>query len=329
VSPTSLSRALAADNRIGTLALADPRWHWLLIVCLGLLPALAAAQEARYESARITNLRQEALAYEFGNGVPRDGARAAGLYCEAARLGDGMSQFSLGWMYAHGHGVDRDDALASFFFHAAAARGVEQAKNMLPLMGEPTSESPQCMHEPTTLKLSPSPILPVQVAAPPEPVRAATVVLAPKPILDLVRKIAPVYRVPLPLVLAIIEAESNFNSTAVSPKNAQGLMQLIPETALRFKVKDAFDPAQNVRGGTAYLRWLLAYFEGDVALVAAAYNAGERTVERYRGVPPYDETRAYVRRILASVGPVAQPFDASVTAPSVHLRQIREQQRTK
>ncbi|HEV7914899.1 MAG TPA: lytic transglycosylase domain-containing protein, partial [Albitalea sp.] len=73
-----------------------------------------------------------------------------------------------------------------------------------------------------------------------------------------------------------------------------------------------------------YLRWLLAYFEGDVMLVAAAYNAGEGAVERYRGVPPYLETRAYVRKILRAVGATAQPFDASVTQPSPKLAQIRQ-----
>jgi soluble lytic murein transglycosylase-like protein len=124
----------------------------------------------------------------------------------------------------------------------------------------------------------------------------------------------------------IMQAESNFDAAAVSPRNAQGLMQLIPDTAARFRVKNPFDAAQNIRGGLAYLRWLLAYFEGDVALVAAAYNAGEGTVERYRGVPPYDETRAYVRRILAAVGAL-QPFDASITGPSPQLHLIREPQR--
>jgi len=127
----------------------------------------------------------------------------------------------------------------------------------------------------------------------------------------------------VPLVFAIMQAESNYDSTAVSPKNAQGLMQLIPETALRFQVRDAFDPAQNVRGGIAYLRWLLAYFEGETSLVAAAYNAGERSVERYRGVPPFGETQAYVQRIVGSVGPGVQPYDAAVVEPSPLLQQIR------
>lgn len=81
------------------------------------------------------------------------------------------------------------------------------------------------------------------------------------------------------------------------------------------------DPAQNIRGGMAYLRWLLAYFEGDLALVLAAYNAGEGAVERYRGVPPYAETRNYVQRILSRLdGQLLHPFDPAVTAPSGALR---------
>src|SRR5204863_9972600 len=103
---------------------------------------------------------------------------------------------------------------------------------------------------------------------------------------------------------------------AVSRKSGPRLMQPIPETALRFRFKNVFDRVQNVRGGIAYLRWLLAYFEGEVSLVAAAYNAGERSGERYRGLPPYGETRAYVRRIVASVRQAAQPYAASVADPS-------------
>ena len=147
--------------------------------------------------------------------------------------------------------------------------------------------------------------------------------IAPRKIFDLVMKMAPQFKVEPQLALAIIAAESNFNSQALSPKNAQGLMQLIPQTSERFKVKTAFDPAQNIRGGLTYLRWLLAYFEGDVALVAAAYNAGEGKVERYRGVPPYQETRAYVQKILKAVGAQAHPFDASVTRPSPSMAMIR------
>ena len=140
---------------------------------------------------------------------------------------------------------------------------------------------------------------------------------------DLVRKLAPEYRISPVLALAIIRAESNFDPNARSPKNAQGLMQLIPETSARFNVKKPFDPAQNIRGGLAYLRWLLAYFRGDVRLVAAAYNSGEGTVEKYRGIPPYAETRAYVQRIKRYFRRDKHPFDATVTDPSPELPHIR------
>ena len=225
-------------------------------------------------------------------------------------------------MYANGRGVQRDDGLAASFFRIAAARGIEQAGNMLRLLGEPATILPDCMAEPVRVETETAP-------EPQSAVASLSPLRAPKQVLDLVNKIAPEYRVPVPLVIAIIQAESNYDAEAVSPKNGQGLMQLIPETALRFRVKDVFDPVQNVRGGVAYLRWLLAYFEGEVSLVAAAYNAGERSVERYRGVPPYGETRAYVRRIVASVGQVAQPYDASVADPSPLLRQMRERQPTR
>ena len=136
-------------------------------------------------------------------------------------------------------------------------------------------------------------------------------------IVRFVRIEAPVYKLEPALVLALMATESNFDPLAVSPKNAQGLMQLMPDTAARFQVRKLSDPVQNIRGGMAYLRWLLAYFEGDLSLVLAAYNAGERAVERYRGVPPYAETRLYVLKILAALaGQRNHPFDAKVTAAS-------------
>jgi soluble lytic murein transglycosylase-like protein len=137
--------------------------------------------------------------------------------------------------------------------------------------------------------------------------------------------VAPEYRLEPALVLAVMAAESNFDPAAVSPKNAQGLMQLIPETARRFGVRNVLDPAQNIRGGMAYLRWLLAYFEGDLSLALAAYNAGEGAVERYLGVPPFAETRNYVLKILVSLGGKrVHGFDANVTPPSARLAAMRE-----
>lgn len=286
--------------------------------CIGavLLAALAAPAA---QAATAPELRELALAHEHGsNGLPRDGAAAAAYYCEAARLGDAESQYNLGWMLAHGRGVPRDDAQAAYFFRAAADQGVRQAATLVALLGDALpAEPPPCMREPEP------PAPPATPAAPPAPAPFVVPAWAPAPIVKLVHKMAPEYRVPLPLVFAIMAAESNFNPAAVSPKNAQGLMQLIPDTAERFGVRNAFDPAQNLRGGLAYLRWLLAYFEGDVALVAAAYNAGEGTVERYLGVPPFSETQAYVRRILAAAGPLAQPFDPKVVEPSPLLAKIR------
>jgi soluble lytic murein transglycosylase-like protein len=240
---------------------------------------------------------------------------AATLYCRGARLGDAQAQYNLGWMYANGRGVERNDVTAAFFFHAAAEQGLEAAQAMLKVVGGPTTEVPDCMRPPAAR----SGALATAAATPAVNYEA----IAPRKIFDLVMKMAPQYKVEPQLALAIIAAESNFNSLALSPKNAQGLMQLIPETSQRFNVKNAFDPAQNIRGGLTYLRWLLAYFEGDVALVAAAYNAGEGKVERYRGVPPYLETRAYVARILRAVGAQAHPFDATVARPSPSLSLIR------
>ena len=100
------------------------------------------------------------------------------------------------------------------------------------------------------------------------------------------------------LVLAVVHVESGFRPDAVSPKGARGLMQLMPGTATRLGVEDSFDPEQNLDGGTRHLGDLIARYNGDVKRALAAYNAGEGAVERHRGVPPYGETRAYVRNVL-------------------------------
>ncbi|MEE8340355.1 MAG: lytic transglycosylase domain-containing protein [Xanthomonadales bacterium] len=99
------------------------------------------------------------------------------------------------------------------------------------------------------------------------------------------------------LIRAIIHAESAYQPDAQSPRGAQGLMQLMPETQRKFKISNPFDPAANIEGGTRYLADLLLEFDGDISLAAAAYNAGPTAVRKYGGVPPYDETREYVRRV--------------------------------
>ena len=101
------------------------------------------------------------------------------------------------------------------------------------------------------------------------------------------------------LVKAVIHAESGYNPNAVSSKGASGLMQLMPATARSLKVADRFNPKDNVEGGVKYLRFLLDTFRGDVSLAVAAYNAGLTTVAKYGGIPPYNETRTYVSRVLS------------------------------
>ncbi|MBL8394112.1 MAG: transglycosylase SLT domain-containing protein [Candidatus Accumulibacter sp.] len=275
------------------------------------LPSLAtaglAAKEA--EAERLLALRKEALAHEHGEGVAKDHARAVKLYCEGARLGDAEAQFSLGWMYANGRGIGRDDALAAYFFALAARQGHLQSQKMQRFVGEPSSVPPECMRAAVFADDGRDVIVPNTELQ--------------KKVVGLVHQLAPEYGVSPRLALAVIRAESNFNPVAQSNKNAQGLMQLIPDTSARFNVKQPFDPEQNLRGGLAYLRWLLAYFEGDVSLVAAAYNAGEGAVNRYRGVPPYAETQGYVKRIIGIFKRDDHPYDAKVTTPSPELSRIR------
>jgi hypothetical protein len=114
------------------------------------------------------------------------------------------------------------------------------------------------------------------------------------------------------LVAAMVRAESAFDPQAVSRKGAAGLLQLMPATARRFGVSAAevFDPERNLDAGVRYIRWLSERFDGDLPLVLAGYNAGEATVDRYRGVPPYTETRNYIRRVYSGIG-AASPVPAT------------------
>jgi hypothetical protein len=106
------------------------------------------------------------------------------------------------------------------------------------------------------------------------------------------------YHVQPALLLAVMKAESSFNPTAVSKAGAVGLMQLIPETAIRHGVRNLYDANDNITGGAKHLRYLLDRFHGNIRLALAAYNAGERRVDRYGQIPPYKETQDYVKRVL-------------------------------
>jgi soluble lytic murein transglycosylase-like protein len=323
----------------------------LRLVCcaaplLGMVLPAAASTE---EQARLW--REQARASEHGSGVTRNIDTALALYCQAALAGDLASLYHMGWIYTNGRGVVRNDAFAAYYFQQAAARGHEVSANMLPLVGRETAKPP-CIEQAEAAEArrlaeaKAAADLATALAA--QAAQAAAAEAAAKAaqdeadnrykklidtaqkrqIMGIVQRLAPLYGVHPGLAYAVIRAESNFDPLAVSPKNAQGLMQLIPETASRFKVSQPLDPEQNIRGGLAYLRWLLAYFKGDVALVVAAYNAGEGAIDRFLGIPPYPETQGYVKRIQEVFSLPVHPFDARITPPSRELSRMTQRPRS-
>lgn len=160
---------------------------------------------------------------------------------------------------------------------------------------------------PDVVVAAPEPLAPAAPAAAAAPRAAESVVTAAadgthdqggalRPVIE---KVAKEVAISPKLLQAVIQAESGFKAKAVSPKGAIGLMQLMPETAARFGVRNAYDPLENIRGGATYLKWLLEYFRGDVRLALAGYNAGELAVVRagYR-IPPIAETIDYVPKVL-------------------------------
>lgn len=278
----------------------------LVVVLYGMMLCGSAVSENAKSMAQVSQLSVAsnsantlyllAVKYENAEGVPQDKEEAVELYCQAARLGHMEAQYALGWMYANGRSVPRDDSIAAQLFAMAAEQGHTHAQNMMRYT-QTSSES----------------ILPVciQPAIDDYQIDIWTE-YSNGPIFQLVNELAPQYEIDPAFVLAIISVESAFKVDALSPKNAQGLMQLIPETAERFQVKNAFDAEDNIRGGMAYLRWLLAFFKGDVTLVAAAYNAGEGAVERHQGIPPYAETIDYVQKIQAHYKKLTHPYQADI-----------------
>jgi len=164
--------------------------------------------------------------------------------------------------------------------------------------------------------VAPRVIEPVVPGAQPEPLR----VPAAGSLADAVERIATDQQLPPALIHSVIKIESNYNPKAVSPKGAQGLMQLIPATARRFGVADAFDPVDNIQGGARYLKYLLDQNGGDYALALAAYNAGEGAVAKYSGIPPYPETRNYVKAVAGELrkntaASQSKPGKPAATAP--------------
>lgn len=243
-----------------------------LILLLLILPVvLHAAPAAPTQAAQ---LREQATRLANAEGVARDLARAHRLYCTAALQGDAEAMYQLGWMYLQGRGIPQDDGIAKDWLIRAHQQGDPYAKRLLDHLPMTTRQAdPRCI--PSNGK---------------QPSRTQ--------ITAWVHIMAPEYQLDPKLVLAVIAAESNFDNRALSHRNAHGLMQLIPSTARRFQVADIWHPVDNLRGGMAYLNWLMRTFNQDLRLSLAAYNAGEDAVQRYGGIPPYAETRAYVQRIM-------------------------------
>jgi hypothetical protein len=239
------------------------------------VPAAAADAAAQFALA---------ARYENAEGLPRDFGQALSLYCDAAQQGHADAAVSIAWMYLNGRGVGRDEAIAAAWLRLAAERGNPLALRLLDRVGAVAMVKASGCPEPESA-----------IAA----IRPGAVIAPPAEIVKLVAQTAALNKIDPKLVLAVIATESAFQTDAVSPRNARGLMQLMPETAERFGVKNVFDPGENIRGGVKYLRWLLTYFEDDLSLALAAYNAGEGAVTRYGGIPPFPETRAYVDKIRA------------------------------
>jgi hypothetical protein len=307
----------ATTDRFGTSLRRRPLRRFVDFALMLIVAAVSLPVAG--QSTAAADLLARARGYEYGEGFPRDPAKAAALYCEAARGGDSEAWFALGWMYANARGVERDDAMAASLFARAAEMGHEYAQRMLRFVGDARDRLPPCLRpseEPSEADSGDQ-----QADGPIFIGFADTEAFGYLParkrkIAAEVARIAPRYGIEPALALAVIAVESNFEPEARSPKDARGLMQLVAGTASRFNVRKSYDVSENVRGGLSYLRWLLSYYRGDVALVAAAYNAGENAVDRYGGVPPYPETRAYVERVQRLFPHERHAYDTQLVEPS-------------
>lgn len=244
--------------------------------------------------------------YEAADGVKRDERLALSLYCRAARQDYAEAALRAGHMHMAGRGgIAKDEDLGRAWLRKAASLGNGDAGRLTRIPADTKVRSPdRC--EPPNLRWG-------IIRTPPAEVRA------------MVTKMAPTYGLDPELVLAVIGVESGYRVDVVSNKNAMGLMQLIPETAERFGVTKPFDPEQNLRGGMKYLRWLLAYFDGNVTFALAGYNAGEGAVLQYKGIPPYRETQDYVVKVHSVYARTRHPYNDQIVRSAGLVAAKREE----
>ncbi|HDO1329077.1 TPA: lytic transglycosylase domain-containing protein [Aeromonas veronii] len=258
------------------------------------IPQTAQGRDFRQAPRAMTALRQGQAAQHSGNLQ-----KAIALYCVAASTGNPEGYFRIGRLLATGPSSVRSAKMANSYLAMAMRLGNQQTSRYYnPRVGN-APMGDQCGVGMRGGQGS-------YFALPSTPFNVEAYLARQSPgkqkLATMLRHAAKRHQVDVRLVLAIAIAESNLESRAVSAKNAQGVMQLIPETQQRFGVTQPFDPAQNIKGGVSYLKWLDRRFDGDWVLISAAYNAGEKAVERYGGIPPYDETREYVKRVLYFAG---------------------------
>lgn len=311
--PPGPSGAALIALRKWSLACVSPL---LLVLTVATAAAASLAPSIEGESPRVQALLEQAWSVESGGrGQPSNTRLAAALYAEAGFLGSGEGYYRAALIDLPGrHPVVRDgrDAClliaASHLGHQQAAAVLERSGPYQPAIGTDCSEDLRSSSMLAYFSLE----------------RHVEQLSTPRrEVVSLIRKLAPRYAVDSYLALAMASVESNFNARAISPKMAMGVMQLIPATAERFGVVNPFDPEQNIRGGLAYLRWLKKYYQGDVVRMVAAYNAGEKAVDSYGGIPPYPETVAYVARVLYFSGVGLHPgLERGVPPVARHSRRV-------
>lgn len=265
------------------------RFFKLVILLIAAVSASPAFADGFEEAPRVLAALEQGRAAETGKGVSRNLWQAVRLYCDAATMGGPEAYFRIGRLLATAPGSMRNPRLANAYLAMAASLGSHEAlKYYDPQQGNAELEG-DCPAaggmDYADSGFDVDAYLRKQSAA-------------KQQIAGLIRKVATKNHMNVQFALAIAMAESNLDPTAVSPSNAQGVMQLIPATQERFGVTRPFDPEQNIKGALAYIRWLEKRFAGDWRLVAAAYNAGEGAVDRHNGIPPYAETQQYVRRVM-------------------------------